>query len=360
MTSPGLDARLVRRFGDFRLDVAFRVSVGETLVVVGESGAGKSTLLRLVAGLDRADSGSLVVGGMMLFDDGARINLPAWRRPVGYVPQDYALFPHLTVFENVAFGLQAMGCRRSEISERVQSALVRLDLTGLGTRRPGELSGGQQQRTALARALVLEPAVLLLDEPLSALDLRTRQSVRGELKRVLASANCVTLYVTHQPIEAVVFGDQIAALESGQFTQVGTRDDLLRRPRSPYVAAFLGVNLFRGSIAGRENGMARVRTDQGDLSVVDPGGSDDVFAVVNPQEISLFRQPPEGSARNCFRGEIGELVPEPPKGGRVRVLVRSNPPLVAEITDQAVERLGLREGVEVYASFKATGVEVFR
>lgn len=360
MTQGGLQARVSKRFGAFDLDVELDVAAGETLVVVGESGSGKSTLLRLVAGLDRPDQGKVSLGVTPWFDHERAIDVPAWRRSIGFVPQDYALFPHLTVFQNVAFGLKELGCRKNETADRVRAALARLNIPDLAERGVRGLSGGQQQRVALARALVLDPKILLLDEPLSALDLRTRQSVRGELKRLLASANCVTLYVTHHPIEAVVFGDRIAALEGGRVTQVGTRDDLLRRPRSAYVAAFLGVNLFRGSIAGRDNGMAQVRVGEGELTVVDPGGDEDVFAMVNPRDITLFRSPPDSSARNCFRGEIAELAPEPPSGERVRAVIRSTPSLVAEITDQAVERLGLREGVEVYATFKATGVELFR
>jgi molybdate transport system ATP-binding protein len=264
------------------------------------------------------------------------------------------------VLENVGFGLRAEGRRAAEVRDRATAQLARLNIADLADRRPRDLSGGQQQRVALARALVLEPRVLLLDEPLSALDLRTRQLVRAELRQLLASLPCATLYVTHHPLEAIVFGDRIAALEDGRVTQIGTRDDLLRHPRSAYVAAFLGVNLFRGTIAGREGGTARIRTAQGELSVVDPGGEGEVFAVVGPREISLFREAPEGSARNCFRGVIAEMIPEPPSGERVRVAVQSHPPLVAEVTEQAAARLGLEEGSPVYASFKATGVEVFR
>jgi molybdate transport system ATP-binding protein len=360
VTSGNLHARLHRAFGSFQLNLELDVRAGETLVVVGESGAGKSTLLRLIAGLERPDDGTLSIGPKPLFDSRIGLDVPVSARPLGYVPQDYALFPHLTVFENIAFGLGAAGCSRREKLARANESLARAGISEFAGRRPRELSGGQQQRVALARALVLEPEILLLDEPLSALDLRTRQSMRGDLRRTLAAAGCVTLYVTHHPIEAVVFGDRIAALESGRITQVGTRDELLRRPRSPYVAAFLGVNLFQGSVTGRDKGVARVRTGNGEIAVSDPGGDGDVFAVVNPRDISLFREAPEGSARNCFRGEIAELAPEPPGGERIRVLLRSQPPIVAEITDEAARRLGLYEGLEVYASFKATGVEVFR
>ena len=328
-------------------------------MIVGESGAGKTTLLRLLAGLERPDAGRITAGAVF-YDGSGGIDVPAWRRSIGYVSQDYALFPHLSVFENVAFGLRASGVAAAPLESRVREALTRVGIAELMDRRPGELSGGQQQRVALARALVLEPDLLLLDEPLSALDLRTRQTVRGELRRLFASLRGVTIYVTHHPMEAMMLGDRIAALEQGRLTQVGTRDELLRRPRSPYVAAFLGINLLRGSIVGRQAGMARIRTAGGEISAVDPGGDEDVFLVVHPQSIALFHVPPGGSAQNTFVGPIVEIVPEPPHGERVRVVLGTKPPLVAEVTDRAVEQLGLREGVEVHATFKATGVDVFR
>ena len=360
MRSVSLEVRVARTFDAFTLDLELSVSSGQTLVVVGESGAGKSTLLRLIAGLERPDRGGIRVGESVLCDRATGVELPSWQRSIGYVSQDYALFPHLTVYENVAFGLRAARRPASEIRERLSRSLERLRIADLGARFPRELSGGQQQRAALARALILEPAVLLLDEPLSALDLGTRQSVRGELRRLLTELPCATIYVTHHPVEAMVFGDRVAALENGRLTQIGSREDLLRRPRSTYVAAFLGVNLFRGPIVDRENGVARLRAGRGEVLVVDPGGEGDIFAVVNPREIVLFREPPRGSAQNCFAGTVAEIIPEPPNGERVRVALTTDPPLVAEVTEQAVVTLDLKEGTPVFASFKATGIEVFR
>ncbi len=208
-----------------------------------------------------------------------------------------------------------------------------MDLVPFALRRPSELSGGQQQRVALARALAPEPRLLLLDEPLSALDLGTRQAVRGELRALLARLACATVLVTHSPLDAMVFGDAIAVIEDGALTQVGVRDELLRHPRSPYVATLLGVNLFQGTVAGREpGGVAHVRTADGALAVADPGADGQVFVVVNPQEIILSLEPPAGSAQNVFRGAVIEIVPEPPAGDRVRVALGTNPPLVAEVT----------------------------
>ena len=355
-----LELEVSRRLNEFELELALSVPAGSTLVVVGESGAGKTTLLRLLAGLDHPDTGRISLGTDVYFDSARRIAVPPWQRAVGFVPQDYALFPHLTVFENVAFGLRAQGMARGATQRRASQALEQLGIVALAARRPEELSGGQQQRTALARALVLGPKLLLLDEPLSALDIRNRQGVRMELRRILAALPCVTLYVTHTPTEALTLGDQIAVLENGRLTQIGGRQDLLQRPRSPYVAAFLGVNLFQGPILERSaGGLARVGAAGGDLWVVDPGGEGEVFVTVSPREITLHRDRPSGSAQNAFSGSVTELIPEPPSGERVRVTLNTHPPLVAEVTLQAVLALGLREDERVWATFKATGVACY-
>jgi molybdopterin-binding protein len=212
---------------------------------------------------------------------------------------------------------------------------------------------------ALARALVLEPRLLLLDEPLSALDRLARREIRSELARLLRELTCATIYVTHQPEEALAFGDRIAVLEAGRVSQQGTRDDLFRHPRSRYVAEFLGINFFRGTVVKREPGaLAKVAVAGGELAVVDPGCEGEVTLVVQPREVTLARERPEGTARNVFRGRIEEIVPEPPAGELMRVLVGSTPPLAAEVTRASVESLGLETGEMVHASFKATGVVV--
>ncbi len=355
-----LRATLARRRGTFQLEVALEAAPGSTLVLVGENGAGKTTVLRLLAGLERPDRGAISLDGAVYFDSERAVEVPARRREIGVLSADYGLFPHLSVAENVAFGLRAQGVPAKAAHGRVAAMLARLGIAGLGARRPRELSGGQQQRVALARALVLEPRLLLLDEPLSALDVQTRRELRAELRALLAELPCVTLYVTHSPMEAIVFGDRIAVMEAGRITQAGTREELLRHPRSAYVAEFMGVNLFQGAIVRRADGMAQVQAADGVLNVADPGGAGDVFVAVNPREITLHREAPSGSAQNVFRGTVVELAPEPPFGERVRVVLGTRPPLVAETTRQAVAALGLREGSQVYAAFKATGVVAYR
>ena len=354
-----LEIQVRRRLGSFALDASLTVSAGSVTVLVGESGSGKSTLLRLVAGLLEPDEGRIALDGEPLADRAAGRWVPPEARPVGYVAQDYALFPHLSARENVAFGLRALGLPRREIEARALAALSRFGLDALSRQRPHELSGGQQQRVALARALVLDPAVLLLDEPLSALDLVTRRSVRSELRRTLAGLSCATLFVTHQPTEALAFGEQIAVLEAGRVTQCGARSDFLREPRSRYVAEFLGVNLWEGQITERHgDGMASVFAEGGVLVLPDPGFDGPVRLLVHPHDVVLSAGPPEGSARNVFSGAVEELIPEPPGGERVRVLLATRPALAAQVTRDAVEALRLRPGVRVFASFKATGVVV--
>ena len=354
-----LEFRAASLRGEFHLDVAFAAPAGATTVIVGESGAGKTSLLRLAAGLDRPDEGRIVLDGTVFTDTDSGVHLPPWRRDVGYASQDYALFPHLSVARNVAFGLRAAGVSRREIERRVAAVLERTGIAHLAVRRPATLSGGQQQRAALARALVLDPRLLLLDEPLAALDLQTRRQVRGELRALLRELGCTTLYVTHSPLEALLFGDRIVVLEGGRISQAGGREDLLRHPRSRYVAELVGMNLFVGRAAGG-GAEATVRTAEGDITVAGADATGDVFVTVDPRQVTLHVQPPQGSAQNVFAGPILELVHEPPAGDRVRVVLGTRPPLVAEVTREAVESLGLAEGMRVHASFKATGVRSYR
>jgi molybdate transport system ATP-binding protein len=354
-----LELDVVSRRGGFELRAEFRAESGATTVIVGESGAGKTSLLRLAAGLDQPERGRIALGGRPWADADTGLTVPAWRRDVGYVAQDYALFPHLTVEQNVGFGLRARGVARSEASPRVTEALRRTGIADLASRKPAALSGGQQQRAALARALVLDPLLLLLDEPLAALDLGTRRQVRSELRELLRTLGCVTLYVTHSPLEALLFGDRIVVMEAGRVSQVGSREDLLRHPRSRYVAELMGTNLFAG-VPAPAVGLATLRTGDGDIVVTAPDERSELFVTVDPTRITLHPEPPGGSAQNVFAGPILELAPEPPSGERVRVMLGTRPPLVAEVTREAVTELGLREGTSVYAGFKATGVRTYR
>jgi molybdate transport system ATP-binding protein len=356
-----LDVRVRKRLGDFELEAELEVPARSVLVLVGESGSGKSTLLRLVAGLLLPDAGRIALGNQVFVDVAAGAWLPARCRPVGYVAQDYALFPHLSVRDNVEFGLSARRTPGPERRTRVARALERLGIAELAGRHPHQLSGGQQQRVALARALVLEPEVLLLDEPLAALDQQTRRGVRAELHALLSGLPCRTVFVTHSPADALALGERIAVLEAGTITQSGTRDELLHRPRTRYVAEFLGTNLFVARTAPRDaTGVVRLETGGDAILAAECDLEGEVFALVDPREITVSLEAPAGSAQNMLRGPVVELLPEPPHGDRVRVSVATRPPIVAELTRAGVERLGLRPGTPVFASFKATGVRVFR
>lgn len=361
MTGPALVAQFAKRLGRLEMNVELTADAGRTLVLVGESGAGKTTILNALAGVLHPDRGTIRVGGTTYFASDRGITVPAHARAVGYVFQSYALFPHLRVSENVAFGLAAQGFPRARIQTRVRETLEHLGIADLSERRPASLSGGQQQRVALARALVLRPRLLLLDEPLSALDLQTRRGIRGELLRLLRILPGVTLLVTHNPLEAVVFGDTIGVVEAGRIVQLGPQDELLRRPRSRYVAELMGLNLFHGRVASRDSsGLVEIDTGKGSVRVVDAGGADEAFVVVDPREITLHTERPEGTAQNVFMGSIVQLIPEPPLGERIRAVLETRPPLVAEITARAVGTLGLREGQTVYAAFKATAARAYR
>jgi molybdate transport system ATP-binding protein len=355
-----LTADVHSRRGTFAIELALTAEPRSTLVLVGENGSGKTSFLRLLAGLDRPERGRIAVGDRVWFDSASGSFEPPERRSIGYVPQDLGLFPHLSVRENVAFGLRALKRPAGEILDKVNALLARLAIRDLAERRPGGISGGERQRVALARALVLEPALLLLDEPFASLDLPTRRGMRTEMRRLLSGLPCVTVFVTHDPVEAMAFGDRIAVLEDGRTTQVGDRDELLRHPRSAYVAEFLGLNRFTGRVISRGAGVAQVACENGTLSVVDPGEGDEVLVTVAPREIVLSRERPTGSAMNVFEGAVEELTPEPPNGERLRVRIASRPPLVAEVTRASAESMRLAPGVQVFASFKATGATVFR
>jgi molybdate transport system ATP-binding protein len=355
-----LHASLRHALGEFRLECELEEAPGTTLVLVGESGSGKSTVLRLLAGLLRPDAGRIACNGALWCDTGARQWWPPQRRAVGYLSQDYALFPHLSVLDNVGFGLVASGHGRRAARGTAAAMLERLGLTALAERRPGQLSGGQQQRVALARALVLEPALLLLDEPLSALDLETRHAVRTELRRTLRELPCVTVFVTHAPMEAMLFGDRIAVLERGRVAQTGDAPALLRQPRTRYVATLLGLNLLPGKVGARGPGdEVTLETPRGPVTLLQAEAGEELFVVVSPDQVTLSREPPAASARNVFPGIIEEILPEPPHGERVRVVLGPAPAFVAEVTAQAAHAMGLAVGQRVYASFKATSVAAY-
>ena len=340
---------MVRR-GAFDLDVELTVEAGEVVAVVGPNGAGKTTLLRALAGLTPLTRGRVCVDGTVVEDVVARINLPSEQRPIGFMFQDGLLFPHLSCRDNVAFGLRARGAGRRHAREQAEMWLAQVGLGDRAASRPSALSGGERQRVALARALITQPRVLLLDEPLAAVDVSARVDLRRVLRGQLSRYEGVRLLVTHDPLEAMALADRVVVLEQGTVSQQGTIADITARPRSRWVATMLGLNLFRGT-AGADG------LDVGGVTIAalsDVRGA--AFAVVHPRAIALHRSRPEGSARNVWRGEAESLDLE---GDRVRVRVVGRIPVVAEVTPGAVAELGLAAGGEVWVSVKATEVDVY-
>ena len=345
-----LDAAVHVVLGTLDLRVDLRVDAGEVVAVLGPNGAGKTTLLRTLAGLLPLDDGHVRLDGVIL-DDASGIFIPPERRPIGVVFQDYLLFPHLTALENVAFGLRCQGGGRDRARAQAGQWLERVGLLQHGDAKPGQLSGGQAQRVALARALAIQPRLLLLDEPLSALDLRTRAELRRDLRRHLESFDGVRLLVTHDPIEAIALADRLVILERGHVVQEGAPATVTGEPRSQYVADLVGVNLLRGL---SRDGHIELHGG-GALTVPDAGGGE-VFAVIHPRAVALHRRAPEGTPRNVWRGSVERLDRE---GDRARVRVGGAIPIVAEVTRAAVDDLHLEQGGEVWVSVKATEIAVY-
>ena len=346
-----LEARIGIRLGTLALDVPLEARPGETVVLLGPNGAGKTTVLRVIAGLLALDDGRVAVDGHALDDPAVGAWVPTERRPIGYVFQDHALFPHLSALENVAFGLRARGVRRRDARDRAHLSLERVGMGYQAADRPSALSGGHAQRVALARALVLEPRVLLLDEPLSALDASTRVDTRRELRRHLEAHEGARVVVTHDPVDAMTLGDRVVVLEAGRVVQAGPLAELRERPRSLYVADLVGVNLYRGKADGQ-----RIRLQDGGALVAAGHARGDVFAVVHPRAVALHRRKPEGTPRNVLAGTVEHLDVE---GDRVRVIVAGAVPVTAEVTPAAVDELQLTAGATVWASIKATEITAY-
>ena len=341
------------RLGDLDLAVELLVEDGEIVALLGPNGAGKTTALRAVAGLQPLDDGRITLAGTVLDDPSADTFVPTSQRPIGFVFQDYLLFPRLTALDNVAFGLRARGLDKAAARERARQWLDRFELADRAMAKPRTLSGGQAQRVALARALATDPLLLLLDEPLAALDASTRLTVRTELRRYLATFNGARLLVTHDPVDAIVLADRLVILEDGRVTQVGTPADVTARPASRYVAELVGINLVHGTADGERT----VRLDTGStLTVADPLPGIDVAIAIRPQAIALHRHQPEGSPRNTWVAMVTNLEAD---RGRVRVTVDGPVPATAELTEAAVADLGLRVGDAVWASVKAVDLSVY-
>ncbi|MDN5916541.1 MAG: ABC transporter ATP-binding protein [Pseudonocardia sp.] len=341
----------VERGDRFSLELEFAADRGETVGLLGPNGAGKSTGLRVMAGLLSLSAGRIVLDGMVLDDASAGTFVGPERRPVGMVFQDYLLFPHLTALENVAFGLRARGTSRHEARARAQAWLERVGLGEYSRSRPRSLSGGQAQRVALARALVTDPRLLLLDEPLAALDASTRFDVRGELRHHLTEFSGTAVLVTHDPLDAMVLADRLLVLEQGRVVQEGTPSEIAMAPRTDYVAQLVGVNLYRGVSRGTD-----VELDDGGslTTVIERDGP--VLVAFSPTAVSLHRTPSNGSARNTWPVRVRGLEAH---GTTTRVELAGRPDVLADITPAAVADLDITPGASMWAELKANEIRSY-
>ena len=337
----------------FSLDAELSVESGRTVALVGPNGAGKTTLLHAIAGLRALTSGRIELDGSVLDDPSTGVYVPPERRPVGVVFQDNLLFPHLSAIDNVAYGLRSRGVRRAAARATAAAWLERVGLERHATARPTQMSGGQAQRVALARALATEPAVLLLDEPLAALDATTRNDVRRDLRRHLSTFEGVRLLITHDPIDAAVLADDVIVLDDGAVAQTGSPEEITRRPRTQWAADLAGTNLFSG-VASADRHV--VLDDGGVLVSADGPRPGRVFAVVHPRAVSIHRVRPEGSPRNTWPGRVAAVERF---GDRFRVQIDGQPAIVAEVTSGAVQEVGLTDGAEVWVAVKATEIDVY-
>ncbi len=348
--SPGLHAEITVCRGQFVLDATVQVAPGEVVALLGRNGSGKSTLLSAVAGLLRPDSGRIVLDGRVLTDTAAGVALPPHRRRIGLLAQQPLLFPHLSVLDNVAFGPRSTGTPRPQAREAALRRLAEVDAVEFAQRRPRRLSGGQAQRIALARALASDPDLLLLDEPLSSVDVEVAPALRSLLQTVLADRPA--LIVTHQVIDALMLADRMVVLDAGRVVEQGPTREVLTRPRSAFAARLAGLNLVSGT-ATADGLRVQDGTELSGLIGSTAVGTEAV-AVFTPGAVAVYVDPPKGSPRNAIQDRIEGVEPN---GTLVRV--RGNSGLAADITPAAAVELGLHIGAGVWFVIKAAEVAVY-
>ena len=342
---------LSKSWREFQIkDVNLEVRKGEYFVVMGPTGAGKTLLLQLIAGIHYPDSGKIVL------DDVDVTYLPPEKRSIGYVPQNYALFPHMFVKDNIGYGLRIRGYPKDKVEEETRELSTKLGINHLLERRVSTLSGGEQQRVALARALIIKPKILLLDEPLSALDPETGEEIREYIKEIRKILKFTAIHVTHDFVEAVDLGDRMAIMFNGEILQVGEPIEIINNPRNELIASFTGAkNLFKGKVIAR----------RGELAEIDLGGVriyaatrklGEVMVAIRPENIIILLEKARISARNVLEGVIEDISEKPPY---VSLKVDAGLPFTIYLTRNALEDLNLRVGRRVYLAFKASAISVF-
>ena len=341
-----LDAHLVVRRPGFTLDLRLTAEPGEVVALLGPNGAGKTTALRALAGLIALDDGRIALDGRTLDSPADRLFVTPERRRIGVVFQDYLLFPHLSALENVAFGPRCQGVGRAAARERAAEWLGRVGLGDYTRVKPRQLSGGQAQRVALARALATEPRLLLLDEPLAALDARTRLDTRAQLRGHLTGFPGATVLVTHDPLDAMMLADRLVIVEDGAVVQIGDAATITSRPQTDYVARLVGLNLYRGRASGSTVQLA----DDFALTTA-TSQSGEVFVAFPPAAVALYASRPDGSPRNTWPAVVASLARH---GDNLRIELTGPIPVAADVTPAAAVQLELAPGREVWASLKAT------
>jgi len=338
--------------GDFKLhDISLNVASGEFFVILGPSGAGKTVLLDLIAGFVNPHQ------GRVLLDDADVTHLPTEKRRIGYMFQNYALFPNMSVYKNIEFGLAYTKLPNHAL--RIEEMMELVGISSLRDRTPTTLSGGEQQRVALARSLILEPRVLLLDEPLSALDARSRDVIREELKDVVNQFGITAMFVTHDQIDARLLADRLGIMYDGKLVQTGSVHQIFDKPENEQVAAFVSMeNLFEGRVVSQEGGIITVDVHDKTVEAVADNEKDEVVILgIRPENVTLMLEPTVSSARNTFRGTISKILYLGPVN---KVIIDCGFSLAAFVTNRSSEALKLDKGTEVTASFKATGVNVMK
>ena len=343
---------VLRRSDDFELAIELELADESTTALLGPNGAGKSTVVSALAGLLAIDEGHISFDHRLVDSPSNNVFVPPHQRRVGVVFQGHQLFDHLSVLDNIEFGPRSMGRGRQRSRELAELWIDKFELQALRDRRPRDLSGGQSQRVALARAMAIDPALLLLDEPLSALDVASRSRVRRTLARDMGECASPRLLITHDPVDAFLLADRIVVIEGGRVIQAGSSDDIRRHPATPYVAALSGRNLLH---ATNEKGVLTLPDSMHTLQTADTGVQGPVLVSIAPSAIALHHEQPHGSPRNTWPTVVTAIEPL----GDISRLYLGDPLLLtADLTPGAVAALDLRPGAMVWASIKATEIDV--
>ncbi len=346
-----LDAHLRVDLGGFSIDIALAVAEGQVVALLGPNGAGKTTALRALAGLQPLSAGHIRLADQTLDDPGRNLFIPPEKRPIGVVFQDYLLFPHLSILDNIAFGPRRHGTPKAQARAQAAAWLDRMGLSGYAGRKPRQLSGGQAQRAALARALAVNPQLLLLDEPLAALDARTRVDTRAELHRHLHQHDGATLIITHDPLDAMMLADHLVVIEQGRIVQQGGAATITAQPRTDYIARLVGLNLYQGTSAG-----TTVTLTGGFTLTTAEALTGNVFAAFAPAAVSLHTGRPEGSPRNTWQATITGIHRH---GDNLRIQLDGPIATAADVTPAAVAHLRLSPGQQIWAAVKATETRAY-